>query len=240
VSHSVELSRTIIGGEGREAVAHGLLLGGERRRRRGPRGGRAGGLVVAHAPVGVLELVARPHARVALRGDEVRLVGRRRGRPRRRERLLLRRRWRAAPFDFVAPDLPVGGVRAFVRGVAVHVPARTLFRRLVADVTEARRARLLVLGLGRRVAQGATRRRNEDVRLTGAARVRELRLRARVRDEDDVVVGVAHLCLFVVFVNSVYAWPSGALRVTESTALRPSGRPGAAKAAKRALWSNCG
>ena len=89
--------------------------------------------------------------------------------PRRRERLLLRRRRRAAPFHLVAPDLPVGGVRALVRGVAVNVPARTFFRRLVADVAEAGGALLLVLR-GAVMSQLSTRRRDKNVRLAGAAR----------------------------------------------------------------------
>ena len=76
----------------------------------------------------------------------------------------------------------------------MNVPARTLFRRLVADVAEARRALVLVLQ-GAVMPQLSARRRDKNVRLAGAARVRELGLARGVRDEDDVVVGVAHLCL---------------------------------------------
>ena len=109
--------------------------------------------------------------------------------------MLLRRRRRAAPLHLVAPDLPVGGVRALVRGVAVNVPARTLFRRLVADITEAGGTLFFVLRAV--MSQLSSRRRDKNVRLAGAARVGELRLARRVRDEDDVVVGVAHLVFSV-------------------------------------------
>ena len=155
--------------------------------------------------------------------------------------MLLRRSRRAAPFHLVPPDLPVRGVRALVRGVAVHVPKGTFFRRLVADVAEAGGALLLVLR-GAVMSQLSARRCDKNVRLAGAARVRELGLARRVRDKDDVVVGVAH-CLFVAVARRrggkaadepirqirLRCWPSRALRVAEITALRPGGRLDAAK-----------
>ena len=67
---------------------------------------------------------------------------------------MFRRRREAAPFDFVPPDLPVGGVRALVGGVTMNLPTTTFFGGLVADITEAVHA-VLLLGAASKLELGA-------------------------------------------------------------------------------------